>query len=132
MEPAINESELQQLVQMEGPKYGCILQRNNSGALKDSSGRLVRYGLGNISSAQNAAIKSSDLIGPTTITITPEMVGKQIAVFTAVECKKPGWIYSETDKRAKAQLAYIEWVRSRGGLAGFAASVEQFKLIIGK
>lgn len=126
------ESELQQLVQIEGPKYACILQRNNSGALKDSNGRLVRYGLGNISSKQNAAIKSSDLIGITTITITPEMVGRKIGVFTAVECKAPGWKPTLKEKsRESAQLAYIEWVRMRGGLAGFASSIEEFKAIIG-
>lgn len=57
------------------------LWRNNTGALKDARGQLVRYGL---------CPGSSDLIGFRTITITPDMVGQQVAVFTAVEVKDRG------------------------------------------
>jgi hypothetical protein len=32
---------------------------------------------------------SADLIGYRTITITPEMVGQQVAVFTSIEVKTP-------------------------------------------
>ena len=41
--------------------------------------RQIKYGLCN---------GSSDLIGWTPITITPDMIGKKIAVFTAIEVKK--------------------------------------------
>lgn len=106
--------------------------RNNSGALKDATGRVVRYGLGNISERQNAHIKSSDLIGITTITITPDMVGRTVGIFTAVEVKRPEWKPSEKDPREKAQRNFVEWVRSRGGIAAMVNSVESFREMFGK
>lgn len=127
----MSESEIQQLIQIEGPHHKCILMRNNSGALKDATGRVVRYGLGNISTQQNMRIKSSDLIGFTEVKITPDMVGKTIAVFTAVEVKDPKWKLSPNDKRAQSQLAFIDWIKSHGGIAGFCNSVESFKELLG-
>lgn len=127
-----SESEVQQRIQIHGPHYDSLLMRNNSGALKDIEGRVVRFGLGNESAKRNEIIKSSDLIGITTITITPEMVGMRIGVFTAVECKRSDWVASLTDKREKAQGNFIDWVRSRGGLAGFAKSIDEFKKILGR
>lgn len=127
----MSESEIQQLIQMEGPKHESIVMRNNSGALKDSTGRMVRYGLNNISDKVNANFKSSDLIGITCITITPNMVGYKIGVFTAVEVKKEDWVFKGTD-REKGQKNFIDWVLQRGGFAGFANSVESFRKIIGK
>ena len=56
-----SEADIQQLIQLESPKYNCVLLRNNSGGFKDATGRLVRYGLGQTSNAVN--YKSSDLIG---------------------------------------------------------------------
>lgn len=105
--------------------------RNNSGALKDASGRVVRYGLGNNSASQNSQIKSSDLIGFTTIVITQEMVGRSVAVFTAVEVKKPDWKPDKKlDKREEAQKNFIDWIKSRGGYAGFANSLDSFRAIL--
>jgi hypothetical protein len=124
-----SESEIQQLIQLAGPKHACILLRNNSGALTDKQGRLVRYGLGNISERHNELIKSSDLIGITVMTITPDMVGKSVGVFTAIEVKREDW-QPTGDKRERAQNAFIEWVKAHGGLAGFANSVERFEQII--
>ena len=126
------ESEVQQLIQMEGPKYGCILLRNNCGGFKDSTGRWIFYGLGNISKKHSAKIKSSDLIGFQRIVITPEMVGRTVAIFCAVEVKKTGWNDGERfNDREEAQLAFIEWVKGCGGIAGFANSIESFKRILG-
>src|SRR5665213_6538 len=99
----MNESEIQQLIQIEGVKYGCQTLRNNSGACADASGRQIRYGLGNVSKKHNDKIKSSDLIGFTRVTIVPEMVGKTLAVFTCVECKTPGWKLKFDDPREKEQ-----------------------------
>ena len=84
-----SESDIQQLIQLEAPKYNCVLLRNNNGCFTDATGRLVRYGLGMTSPNQN--YKSSDLIGWTEIIITPEMIGKRVAVFTAIEVKKEAW-----------------------------------------
>lgn len=126
-----DESEVQQLIQAEGPYHNCILLRNNSGAFTDATGRTVRYGLGNLSKKQNETTKSSDLIGITVITITPDMVGKKIGVFTAVEVKNPKWKPTHSP-RERAQSNFIEWVKLHGGIAGFANSVIDFVNILKK
>lgn len=130
MAAAESESDVEQFIKMDAVQFGCQLMRNNSGALKDLTGRLVRYGLGNDSKARNDKIKSSDEIGFTRIVITPEMVGRTIAVFTAIEVKAPGWVFNARDKREAAQLAFIEWIRAAGGIAGFAESVDTFRNIL--
>lgn len=85
------------------------LWRNNTGALKDERGQLVRYGL---------CPGSSDLIGFRTVVITPEMVGQRIAIFTAVEVKDRG-------RATEQQQAFINLVQQAGGLAGVARSVPE-------
>ena len=126
-----SEAEVQAEIQILGPHYACQLMRNNSGALKNDRGEHVRYGLGNISKKHNDKIKSSDLIGFTTITVTPEMIGKRLAVITAVEVKSESWCPDMLDAHESAQNAFIQWIRSAGGFAGFANSVEQFRRILG-
>jgi hypothetical protein len=123
----MEESELQQLIQIEGVKYGCQVMRNNSGAFKTTEGRWVYFGLGNISKKRGDTIKSSDLIGFTEVRITPEMVGKIFAIFTAIEVKHPNWVYKPSDKRAVAQRAFLDWVRAHGGIAGFCQSIDEFR-----
>lgn len=128
-----SESEVQQLIQMQARYHGCVLMRNNSGACVDDTGRLVRYGLGNISKKHQENSASSDLIGITQVTITPEMVGQTIGVFTAIEVKKEAWKPDKKlDKHEQAQENFMQWVRSLGGLAGFANDVDKLHLIIRK
>ena len=121
-----NESEVQQEIQLAGAYVGCQLMRNNSGAFQDKDGRQVRYGLGNVSKSHGDRIKSSDLVGFTKVTITPDMVGREVAIFTAVEVKREDWKFSPKDKREMAQWAFIRWVKKAGGIAGFANSIEMF------
>lgn len=59
---------------------------------------------------------SSDLIGWTTVEVTPEMVGARLAVFTAVECK------SERGRATEEQINFVNAVMSAGGFAGIARS----------
>lgn len=120
-----SEDEIQQLIMMEAPKHGSLLLRNNSGAFKDLTGRQIRYGLGNSSKKINSNFKSSDLIGLTTVRITPDMVGKTIGVFTCVEIKKEGWKFMG-DSRETAQNNFINWAKSKGGIGFFCNSVESF------
>lgn len=127
----MKESDVQQYIQLEGPKYNCLLERNNSGAFTSQDGRHVRFGLGNISKKHQDEMASSDLIGITTIVITPAMVGRAVGIFTAIECKSPDWKPVSSDKRHRAQNNWINWVKSRGGISGFARSVEEFKQILG-
>lgn len=127
-----DESEIQQLIQIEAAKHSCLLLRNNSGALKDvHSGRLVRFGLGNVSEVQNRTVKSSDLIGITSLVVTQDMVGKLIGVMTAIEVKKEGWRWTASDREV-AQRNFHELVISRGGIAGFASDVDSLRRLLGK
>ena len=67
-----------------------------------------------------------DLAGWTPVVITPEMVGKKMAVFTAVEVK------AGSRKATAKQKAFIDSVIKAGGYAGVANSDEAFYLIIKK
>jgi len=59
---------------------------------------------------------SSDLIGWTTKEITPEMVGKKVAIFTALEIKTP------TGKATPEQKTFLRVVKEAGGISGIARS----------
>lgn len=126
-----SEAAVQQLIRLDAAQQGLSLWRNNSGACYDDTGRLVRYGLGNDSAQLNRVFKSGDLIGVTPVTVTPEMVGKFIGVFTSVEVKQSGWTHVTTDHE-RAQQNFIDTVRKFGGIAGFANSVETFREVVGK
>lgn len=65
----------------------------------------------------------SDLNGWTSVVVTPDMVGKTVAVATAIEVKDRG-------KPTPEQMAYIHLVRRMGGKAGVARSVSDARLII--
>jgi len=127
----MNEAALQSIIRRDFAYIGPIW-RNNVGACQDSTGRLLRYGLGNDSAQINTVIKSSDLVAITPVTITPEMVGQILGVFTAIECKAPGWRLKPSDMRGLAQERFHDIVRRVGGFAGFATSPEDIKRIIGR
>jgi hypothetical protein len=61
---------------------------------------------------------SSDLIGWKSITVTPDMVGRRVAVFTAIEAK------SKTGRATTDQALFLTVVREAGGIAVLARSVE--------
>lgn len=122
----MSEAEVQSRIMMEAALYGIVLTRNNVGAgqfVDEETGNtsFVRFGLFNASREQQAKLKSSDLIG-----IIPTS-GR----FIAIEVKREGWKYTGTP-REQAQKAFIDFVKSKGGIAGFAASVDDFLKIIGK
>ena len=112
------ESPLQSAIRAEASRRGVYLWRNNSGVLPDTRGVPVRFGLGNDSPRINAVLKSSDLIG-----IMPD--GR----FVAIEVKRPGWIGVRTE-RERAQQAFIDLVKSNGGVAGFVSSIEQLNEVM--
>lgn len=68
---------------------------------------------------------SSDLIGWTTVEVTPAMVGKKIAIFTALEIK------TESGRASKEQINFITRVREAGGIAGIARSEQEATQLIG-
>jgi hypothetical protein len=61
---------------------------------------------------------SADLIGWTIRTVTPDMVGQQVAVFTSIEVKTP------TGRVKPEQQQWLDAVQAAGGIAGVARSVE--------
>ena len=120
-----SEASVQSARVLQAAKQGIRLWRNNSGAFKDDTGRLVRYGLANTGAAINKVIKTSDLIGITPLIVTPQMVGQRIGVFTAEECKAPGWKLRPSDDRAQAQWRFGKLVLSLGGIFRFVSDIDR-------
>ena len=112
------EAYTQSLVRLEAARKGLKLWRNNVGALLDTRGVPVRYGLGNDSPAINKVIKSGDLIGWRPLLITDALVGSTVAQFLSRECKRAGWKYTGTEHE-RAQLKWAEVIVAAGGDAGF-------------
>jgi hypothetical protein len=105
------ETDLQQRIRLAlGTRSDLRLFRNQVGQLPDPrTGRPVQFGL---------ARGSADLIGWRTITVTPEMVGQRIAVFTSVEVK------TERGHVRPEQHAWQRTVSAAGGIAGIARSIQ--------
>lgn len=119
------ESAVTSQVRLVAAQNNILLWRNNCGGFYDEHGRFVRYGLGS-----ELKLASSDWIGITPMLLTPEMVGKIVGVFTAVEMKAEGFKFNKNDKHLLQQKHFIDIVQNYGGLAGFASSVEDFYRII--
>jgi len=111
-----SEGRIQSMVRLAAARSGRYLFRNNSGAFKDETGRLVRYGLGNDSKKLNEHFKSADLIGWEAITIQHEHVGQRIARFLSVEVKRGDWKFSGS-LAEMAQSAWAVLVNAQGGRA---------------
>ena len=114
---ANDETTLQQQIRLAlGTRPDLRLFRNNTGTLPDPrTGRPVQFGL---------ARGSADLIGLRTVTITPDMVGQQVAVFTSIEVKTP------KGRPTAEQQNWLNMVRSLGGIAGIARSVRDANEIL--
>lgn len=121
-----NEMDVQNAVRIRAGESGCLLMRNNVGVLPDANGRPVRFGLANDSKKLNQTFKSSDLIG---ITPVPVQGAGYIGVFTALECKAPGWVFTGS-QREVAQAAFHNRVRALGGIAGFVSDPKQLDGLI--
>ena len=70
--------------------------------------RVIEFGL---------CVGSSDLIGWKSIEITQDMVGKRVAIFTAIETKRP-----KKSKTSDEQYDFIRTVQSAGGIGLVAKS----------
>ena len=108
----------------------------SSGVLPDPiTKRPVRFGLGNESKKLNKEFKSGDYIGVTPLTITPEMVGKTVGVFTNLEVKAEGFVERDSyrdNQREYGQKNYIVMIRKLGGLAGFVTNESDVDQLIQK
>lgn len=80
-------------------------------------GRIIHFGL---------CKGSSDLIGFKSVTVTPEMVGQNIAVFTAAEIK------TKTGRATPEQIAFVETVNRFGGIGIIARSEDEAEELFNK
>ena len=125
-----SEAQVQTELRLAASGHGDHLWRNNVGAAVDASGRMIRYGLGNDSARLNEQIKSSDLIGITRVIVTPDMVGRVVGVFTAIEVKREDWgVSGVPTAREQAQAAFIQLVGRAGGRARFATCVADYEAL---
>ena len=98
----MGEAEYMRQIQLAAADDGVCLYRNNVGMCRDDKGRVVKFGL---------CKGSSDLIGYRPVTITEDMVGETIAVFTSVETKGP------RTPVTPEQYNWLKAVRRAGGIA---------------
>ena len=110
-----SEQQIQQQIRLTCSRGPVRLMRNNTGTLRDQHGRPVSFGL---------AKGSSDLIGWKTVTVTEDMIGQQVAVFTSIEVKSP------TGRLRPEQQQWIDAVQAAGGIAGVARSVEDAQSLL--
>jgi hypothetical protein len=111
----VTEQQIQQEIRIACSTGDTRLFRNNTGTLKDGNGRPVQFGL---------CKGSADLIGWRTVTITPDMVGQQVAVFTSIEVK------TATGRLRPEQQQWLDAVQAAGGIAGVARSVEDAEALL--
>ena len=111
----MSEQHIQQHIRLACSTGPVRLFRNNTGVLRDANGRPVQFGL---------CKGSADLIGWTTRTITAEMVGQQVAVFTSIEVKVP------TGRLRPEQKLWLAAVETAGGIAGVARSVADAEALL--
>lgn len=112
----MSETAILRKILIRASELGARLFRNQVGVYELKDGRYLTSGL---------CVGSSDLIGWTLITVTPDMVGKTVAVFTAIETKAP------KKHATEAQSRFIDAVTFAGGIAGVAHSVEDVERITG-
>lgn len=85
------------------------LWRQNVGEFQLADGRYFRAGL---------CRGSSDFVGLRTIEITQSMVGSRVAVFVALELKKPG------EMPEPHQQEWLDEIRDAGGVAGVVRNAQ--------
>lgn len=116
----VSEAAISVEVRLEAASKGVELFRNQVGAFLNDRGQMVRFGLANETKAENAIVKSADLIGWRRVIVTPQMVGRPIAQFVSREVKHHGWRWTG-DQHELAQARWALMVMIAGGDAAFAS-----------
>lgn len=117
---AYEETKITHEIIREGYSINCFLSKNVRGLFtrwnKGDNGQPIKAGWG--------ANGASDLIGFTPTIITPEMVGRTVAVFTACEVK------TATGSVSKEQADFIAIVKKNGGFAGVLCNKKDLKNLL--
>ncbi len=101
-----------------GTQPDVTLWRNNTGKLKDATGRWVTFGL---------AEGSADLVGILRCHVHPipfRGVPCEVGRFLALEVKRPG------ERARPEQEAWLALVRGMGGVAGVVTSVAEAEALL--
>jgi hypothetical protein len=112
----MTETALLSRLLVRASQLGMRVWRNNCGQLKDARGHFVRYGVANPG--------GSDLIGWTSVVVDASMVGRRIAVFTAIEAKVG------RNTTTEAQDHFLHVVRNAGGIACVARQVSDIDAVL--
>lgn len=130
------ETNLVRRITLAVAKYGVRLFRNNVGtgwigrSKQFTKTEVIHVNRGDVIIYQGrifhaGLIKGSgDSIGLTPVVITPQMVGKTVAVFTSIESKTAKGVVSPEQKN------WVKFVQDNGGIAGIAKSEEDAEKII--
>jgi len=134
----MKEKTLLSNIQIHLAKLGVHLFRNNVGTgwvsrhtVRPDRKMSVTVGPGDLilRSARplraGLCVGSSDLIGWTNKIVSEDMVGKQVAIFTAIEAK------CGAVKTTSEQYSFIQAVNQSGGQAGIARSLEDAYEVVG-
>lgn len=89
--------------------------KNQVGEAVYAGGARVKYGL---------TPGAPDIVGYTSMTITEDMIGKKIAVFTGIEVK------TGNATRSKHQKNFANQLIKAGGICGVARKVEDATMLI--
>ncbi len=122
------EAKAKETVLLRAGQWNARLFCNNTGTAYTEGGRPVFFGLGNTGVKNDESIRTPDDVGYTIVTVTPEMIGKKIAIFTAIDSKRLGFVvktnYSK-GTREYGQQKFFNMVLEAGGIAGFACDAQQ-------
>jgi hypothetical protein len=98
--------------------FGRLFRNNVGSGFALHGGHYIEFGL---------CKGSGDGIGWFPVKITPEMVGKTLAVFASIEVKTPA-AYAKKDHNMKSeQRNWMDFVNSQGGFACCVCSEEQLE-----
>ena len=119
----MTEAELQRRIQIAFSKLGARLFRNNVGSAWMGATEIIRGPCSRTLQSGDVIVRrgrpvtfglgqgSSDLVGWIPVKITPDMVGRTVAIFGACEVKTP------EGKLSAEQISWTRVVTTAGGIA---------------
>lgn len=111
-----SETQITQAIRLAVSNGSIRLWKNNVGKLRDHAGRIVSFGL---------ATGSPDLVGLKSVYVSPDMIGRRIAILAGLEVK------SDTGRIRPEQQRFLDMLNDFGAIAGIARSVEDAKRVLG-